>query len=173
MVRDIFIWNYWSLLLWRWERKGCKCDWTNLHSHVGELLRSWTCSSSSNRKTFFQQAGATRLTARDSMAAVRNLFPNHVISRYGDITWPARSPDLSACDFSLMGVAEISSFKSSSTPHSSEVETWNSARSQTNSCWDASKNNGWCSQKTCQVPRAECWSSECCYFQKGLLFSMC
>jgi hypothetical protein len=34
---------------------------------------------------------------------VRNLFPNHVISRYGDITWPARSPDLSACDFFLWG----------------------------------------------------------------------
>jgi hypothetical protein len=37
------------------------------------------------------------------MAAVRNLFPNHVISRYGDITWPAKSPDLSACDFFLWG----------------------------------------------------------------------
>jgi len=35
------------------------------------------------------------------MTAVRNLFPNHVISRYGDITWPASSPDLSACDFFL------------------------------------------------------------------------
>jgi len=35
------------------------------------------------------------------MAAVRNLFPSHVISSYGDITWPAWSPDLSACDFLL------------------------------------------------------------------------
>jgi len=42
---------------------------------------------------FFQQDGATSHTAQDSMAAVRNLFPNHVISIYGDITWPARSPD--------------------------------------------------------------------------------
>jgi hypothetical protein len=54
-------------------------------------------------ETFFQQDGSTSHTARDSMAAVRNLFPNHVISRYGDITWPARSPDLSACDFILWG----------------------------------------------------------------------
>jgi hypothetical protein len=53
------------------------------------------------KETFFQQDGATSHTARDSMAAVRNLFPNHVISRYGDITWPARSPNLSACDFFL------------------------------------------------------------------------
>jgi hypothetical protein len=51
----------------------------------------------------FQQDGATNHTARDSMAAVRNLFPNHVISRYGEITWPARSPDLSERDFFLWG----------------------------------------------------------------------
>ena len=50
---------------------------------------------------FFQQDGATSHTARDSTAAVRNLFPNHVISRYGDITTPAMSPYLSACDFFL------------------------------------------------------------------------
>jgi hypothetical protein len=37
-------------------------------------------------KTFFQQDGAMSHTARYSMAAVRNLFPNHVISRYGDMT---------------------------------------------------------------------------------------
>jgi hypothetical protein len=37
-------------------------------------------------ETFFLQGGATSHTARDSIAAVRNLFPNYVISRYGDIT---------------------------------------------------------------------------------------
>jgi len=52
-------------------------------------------------ETFFQQDGAMSHTAQDSKAAVRNLFPNHVISRYGDITRPARSPNLSACDFLL------------------------------------------------------------------------
>jgi len=53
------------------------------------------------KEIFFQQDGAICPTARDSMAAVRNLFPNHIISRYGDITWPVRSPNLSACDFIL------------------------------------------------------------------------
>ena len=53
MARDIFIWNYRSLLLWRWDRKGCNCDWTTLRSHVGELLRSWAWSSSSNRSNVF------------------------------------------------------------------------------------------------------------------------
>jgi len=37
------------------------------------------------------------------MAAVRELFGNRVISRFGDILWPPRSPDLSVCDFFLWG----------------------------------------------------------------------
>jgi len=81
-------------------------------------------------ETFFQRDGATGHTARDSMAAMRNLFPNHVISRYWDITWPARSPYLSACDFFLWGYLKSQVFQSSSTTHSSGVETSNSARSQ-------------------------------------------
>jgi len=50
------------------------------------------------------------------MAAVRNLFLNHVISRYGDITRPARSPDLSACDFFLWGYLKFQIFKAPA-PH--------------------------------------------------------
>jgi len=41
-----------------------------------------------------------------------------------------------------VGVFEISSLQSSSTPRSSGVETSNSARNHTNSCGDASKSNG-------------------------------
>jgi len=93
-------------------------------------------------ETFFQQDGAMSHTARYSMAGVRNLFPNHIISRYGDITWPARSPDLSACDFFLLGYLKSEVFQSSSTPYSSGVKTSNSARSQMNFCGDASKSNG-------------------------------
>jgi hypothetical protein len=71
------------------------------------------------KEMFFQQDGAISHTTQDSMAAVGNLFSNHVISRYGDITWPIKSPSVSACDFFLWGVSEISSLQSSSTPHSS------------------------------------------------------
>jgi len=92
-------------------------------------------------ETFFQQARATSHTAGGSMVAVRNLFPDHVISRYGDSTWPTKSPNLSACD-SFSGVSEILSLQSSSTPHSFGVEASNSARSHTNSCGDASESNG-------------------------------
>ena len=39
---------------------------------------------------------------RNSMAVVREMF-GIVLSRFGDITWPARSPDLTAPDFFLRG----------------------------------------------------------------------
>jgi hypothetical protein len=31
------------------------------------------------------------------------VFADKIISHYGDIPWPARSPDFSACDFFLWG----------------------------------------------------------------------
>lgn len=52
---------------------------------------------------YFQQDGATAHTARDSMRLVQRMFPGKVISRFGDIPWPPRSPDLSPCDFFLWG----------------------------------------------------------------------
>jgi len=69
-----------------------------------------------NEETFFQQDGATCHTARASMAVVSNLFHNHVIYRYGDIIWPARSPDLSTCDFFLWGYLKSQVFKAPA-PH--------------------------------------------------------
>ena len=52
---------------------------------------------------WFQQDGATAHTARASMTVVRQMFPQHVVSRFGDVPWPPCSPDLSACDFFLWG----------------------------------------------------------------------
>ena len=39
---------------------------------------------------------------RNSVAVVREMFGT-VISRFGDIAWPARSPDLTVPDFFLWG----------------------------------------------------------------------
>jgi len=56
-----------------------------------------------DENTYFQQDGATSHTARVSMNLLNDLFPNHLISRNGDVQWPPRSPDLSSCDFFLWG----------------------------------------------------------------------
>ena len=52
---------------------------------------------------WFQQDGATAHTARASMAVLRPLFKDHLISRFADTPWPPRSPDLSMCDYFLWG----------------------------------------------------------------------
>ena len=51
----------------------------------------------------FSSQLATAHTANESMTIVRNMFPGHLISRFGDVPWPPRSPDLSTCDFVLWG----------------------------------------------------------------------
>lgn len=61
---------------------------------------------------FFQQDGATCHTSNPSMAVLRRLFPNRVISKKGDIPWPARSPDLSVCDYFLWGYLKSRVFHS-------------------------------------------------------------
>ena len=37
------------------------------------------------------------------MTIVGNMFPGDLISCFGDMLWPPRSPDLSKCDFFLWG----------------------------------------------------------------------
>lgn len=60
---------------------------------------------------WFQQDGATAHTARISMDILRQMFPGRLISRGGDIVWPARSPDLTPCDFFLWGYIKAEVFK--------------------------------------------------------------
>ena len=72
-----------------------------------EMMQSFVAPALNNfpqfHEAWFQQDGTTSHTARQSMADVRELFGNRVISRFGDIPWPPRSPDLSVCDFFLWG----------------------------------------------------------------------
>jgi hypothetical protein len=56
-----------------------------------------------NPAVWFQQEGATARTVRRSMGVLQEMFPRRLISLRGDIPWPARSPDLVACDFFLWG----------------------------------------------------------------------
>ena len=52
---------------------------------------------------WMQQNGATSHTARLSMTTLRENFPGRLISRFGDIHWPSRSPDLTPVDFFRSG----------------------------------------------------------------------
>ena len=55
------------------------------------------------REIWFQQDHAKAHTVRVSMEVVRRIFPQHVIFRFGDVSWLPRSPDLSICNFFLWG----------------------------------------------------------------------
>ena len=51
----------------------------------------------------FSSQLATVHTANESMTTVQNMFPRHLISHFGDVSWPPHSPNLSTCDFFLWG----------------------------------------------------------------------
>jgi len=40
-------------------------------------------------------------TARTAIQVLNEMFPSHMISQRGNTEWPARSPDLNACNFFL------------------------------------------------------------------------
>lgn len=52
---------------------------------------------------WFQQDGTTAHTARATTDILKAAFPGSLISRFGDLHWPVRSPDLTVPDFSLWG----------------------------------------------------------------------
>lgn len=64
-----------------------------------------------NRVVWYQQDGATAHTARQSMEVLRQMFPGRLISLRGNMPWPARSPDLAACDFFLWGYLKSKVYK--------------------------------------------------------------
>jgi hypothetical protein len=111
MVLNIFIWNYRSLLFEDERERAVTVTGPHYIHMLENFLGPELACRPVTKETFFQQDVAVSHTTQDSMAAVRNLFPNHVISRYGDITWPTRSPDLSGCDFFLWEYLKSQVFK--------------------------------------------------------------
>ena len=52
---------------------------------------------------WFQQDGATPHTAKETTRILKDLFPGRLISRFGDLHWLARSPNLTSPDIFLWG----------------------------------------------------------------------
>jgi len=86
-----------------------KCNVAMLRNFCEPELRRRGLDLSS---VWLQQDGTTAHTARASMNVLREMFPQHVISRDGNVPWPARSPDLSACDYFLWGYLKSRVFTS-------------------------------------------------------------
>ena len=60
-------------------------------------------------RVWFQQDGAAAHTARESMQLLRKRFNGRIISRFSDINWPSRSPDLTSPDF-FLGISKGKGF---------------------------------------------------------------
>lgn len=58
----------------------------------------------------FQQDGATCHTSRETVTLLHEKFPQSVISLRGDQVWPARSCDLTPCDFFLWGYVKSKAY---------------------------------------------------------------
>ena len=73
--------------------------------HYTEMINEFLSPNlpPNNGTLWFQQDVATAHTVVISIAAIRHLFPQRVIYRFGDVPWPPRLPDLTAPDFFLWG----------------------------------------------------------------------
>lgn len=71
--------------------------------HYLAMLKEFLWPAVMRRRLFFQQDGAPIHYAVDVRQWLDEKFPNRWIGRRGPIEWPARSPDLTPCDFFLWG----------------------------------------------------------------------
>ncbi|GFX95656.1 uncharacterized protein TNCV_4885821 [Trichonephila clavipes] len=55
------------------------------------------------QELWFQQDGATCLTARATIDLLKDTFGDRLISRFGPVNWPPRSCDLTPLDYFLWG----------------------------------------------------------------------
>ena len=95
--------HYRPLLLWGRTWKCLHCDIWALRIHVTRLLHSSSPRSSNEQNHLFSTKYGYKSHCKIAMNILGPIFPGHLISRYGDIAWPVRSPDLSVCGFNLWG----------------------------------------------------------------------
>ena len=93
MVRNDFIRNHRTILF---ENN------VNGESYV-KILNEFIWPKVMRKRLTFHQVGASAHYATNVRCWLDDKFPNRWIGRRGPIVWPARSPDLTPCDFFLWG----------------------------------------------------------------------
>ena len=78
-----------------------------LHNFLKAKLEELTDET----EVWFQQDGATAYTAKKTINALTKMFPSHAVFLRADVGWPARSPDLSHCDYFFWGYAKAEVYK--------------------------------------------------------------
>lgn len=81
----------------------------NAHSYMEMLRTKFVPALQQLRLLYschFQQDGAPAHTAVVTREYLNEVFPDRWVGKFGPITWPARSPDLSSCDNALWGIVK-------------------------------------------------------------------
>lgn len=97
----------------KWDRVGpyffdedgtywCTSEFQTLCYKATQCFVTTSWSFGNQRGTIHTVSTKYGATAHASMAVVREMFPQHLISRHCDLRWPARSPDLSVCLWLLL-----------------------------------------------------------------------
>ena len=94
-------WRYWAVFFFEEDGVAVTVNSERYIHTLNNFLRPELRRRRINMRNFyFQQDGAT---AHAPMNVLPNMLPGCLTSRFGDVPWPPRSPDLSSCDFFLWG----------------------------------------------------------------------
>jgi hypothetical protein len=101
--------NVWcGLLHYRLFRRFFFAEATETSSNYLDMLENFVCPQLQELQpaVFFQQDGTPPHWSLIVRASLNQNFPNRWIGRAGPHSWPARSPDITPCDFFLWGYVE-------------------------------------------------------------------
>lgn len=96
-------------------------DTINSNRYIEQILEPFAAELTPQERYYgyFMQDGAPAHTADRSIASIRGVFGDNVISKGPDPTrWPPRSPDLNKCDFYLWGSLKAKAYRNN--PHTLE-----------------------------------------------------
>lgn len=82
--------------------KGVKVNSTVYQKMLNDEVVPWANDHFGNRPWTFQQDGASAYTSRSTQGFLRDTFPDIIAKT----EWPANSPDLNPCDYSIWGILE-------------------------------------------------------------------
>lgn len=93
-------WDHWSIFLQKYADQNVTVNGTRYRNMITDYLLPKTEAHNLD-DIKFPQYDATRHTARQTMALLRERFGKPLISRFGTVNWPPRSCDFASLDYFL------------------------------------------------------------------------
>ena len=95
VVCHLQTWHHWTILVRGWQRAVCDNQYRAICPGAWQVLdNTWSTKGVVRVLQWFQQDGATLHTSNESLAWLRQHFPDRLISRRCDPQWSPHSPHL-------------------------------------------------------------------------------